>query len=75
MMWREEKGKLVRSFTFNDFKDALAFVDKVGNLAEAHNHHPDIELGWGKVKVVLFTHSEKAITKKDYKLAKEIDAL
>lgn len=74
-MWREENGVLVSEFTFDDFKSALEFVNKVGVLAEANNHHPDIELGWGRVKVLLFTHTKQAITKKDYQLAEEIDKL
>lgn len=74
-MWHEENGVLVGEYQFDDFKTALEFVDKVGALAEAQNHHPDIELGWGRVKVLLFTHSEQKITDKDRKLAKEIDEL
>ena len=74
-MWREENGVLVGEFKFEDFKLALDFVNKIGEKAEAVNHHPDIELGWGRVKVLLFTHSEQKITDKDHKLAKEIEKL
>lgn len=74
-MWREENGVLVGEFEFKDFKSALDFVNRVGAKAEAANHHPDIELGWGRVKVLLFTHSEQKITDKDHKLAKEIEKL
>lgn len=74
-MWREENGVLVGEFQFDDFKSALAFVDRIGEAAEAANHHPDIELGWGRVKVLLFTHSEQKITNKDHQLAEEIDQL
>lgn len=74
-MWREEYGVLVKTFDFDDFKSALDFVNKIGAIAEKNNHHPDIELGWGRVKVLLFTHSEQKITDKDKNLAKEIDKI
>lgn len=74
-MWQENNNTLVKEFNFDDFKTALAFVNKVGELAEAQNHHPDIELGWGRVKVLLMTHSEGGVTDKDRALAKEIDTL
>lgn len=74
-MWQEENNLLVKSFTFDDFKSALEFVNKVGALAEDANHHPDIELGWGRVKISLTSHEEGAVTTKDKQLAKEIDAL
>jgi 4a-hydroxytetrahydrobiopterin dehydratase len=74
-MWQEENNALAREFTFNDFKAALLFVNRVGDLAEEHNHHPDIELGWGRVKVILTTHSEGKVTDKDRQLAQAIDTL
>jgi 4a-hydroxytetrahydrobiopterin dehydratase len=74
MVW-EKTDTLTKEFTFKDFSEALAFVNKVGILAEKANHHPDIELSWGKVIVHLVTHSEGKITEKDYALAKAIDAL
>lgn len=74
-MWREEHNSITKEFTFRDFKSALAFVNKVGELAEKANHHPDIEFGWGRVKVTLTTHSVGKVTSKDRKLAKRIDTL
>ncbi len=65
----------MREFKFSDFKTALAFVNKVGAVAEQMNHHPDIELGWGRVKVSLTTHSKGNVTDKDRELAKKIDGL
>jgi 4a-hydroxytetrahydrobiopterin dehydratase len=47
--WSEVDGALQREFRFPNFAEALAFVNRVGELAEAENHHPDIELGWGRV--------------------------
>lgn len=74
-MWHEKDNSLVREFEFPDFKSALAFVNKVGDLAEAANHHPVVALMWGRVKIVLTTHSAGKVTAKDKALAKEIDKL
>lgn len=71
---REQKA-LIKVFSFKDFKSALEFVNKVGAVAEKANHHPDINLGWGYVKVWLTTHSKHAITDKDHELATAIDNL
>ncbi len=74
--WLEEDGSLVRDLEFEDFKAALAFVNEVGEAAEAANHHPDIAIfGWNKVRLVLSTHSEGRITDADHALAKTIDGL
>lgn len=74
-MWKEIDNQLVKTFKFADFKSALEFVNKVGQLAEEAQHHPDIELSWGKVVIHLTTHSEGGVTDKDTVLAKEIDNL
>lgn len=74
-MWQEQDKIISKEFKFEDFKLALEFVNKVGVLAEKANHHPDIELGWGRVKISLTTHSEGKVTDKDRKLAEEIDKL
>lgn len=74
-MWQEQNNKLTKEFVFKDFKEALAFVDQVGELAEKLNHHPDIQLSWGKVAVTLQTHSEGKVTAKDRELAQGIDAI
>ncbi len=74
-MWHDDTQALTKDFTFPDFKTALAFVNQVGELAEKHNHHPDVELSWGKVRVSLTTHSVGVVTDKDRNLAKEIDKL
>ena len=66
---------MVKEFSFPDFKTALTFVNKVGELAEAANHHPDINLSWGKVLISLSTHDEGGITEKDRRLAKDIDGI
>ena len=64
---------LSRVYRFKDFKSALGFVVEVGKLAEKADHHPDVELSWGKVVVNITTHSENGLTQKDFDLASEID--
>ena len=74
-MWQEADNTLTQEFKFPDFKTALQFVNKVGELAEQMNHHPDIELGWGRVKVSLTSHDEGKVTDKDRQLADKIDGI
>jgi len=66
---------LEKEFTFKDFKDALAFTNKVGNLAEDEGHHPDLHLSWGKVRIVLWTHKINGLSESDFILAAKIDQL
>ncbi|MDQ3741039.1 MAG: 4a-hydroxytetrahydrobiopterin dehydratase [Actinomycetota bacterium] len=74
--WREDDGELVRERQFKDFAEALAYVNRVGELAEEVNHHPDILIhGWNKVRLSLFTHSEGRITDADHDMARRIDSL
>ena len=71
---RDQKA-LRKDFVFKDFAEALEFVNKVGELSEKKQHHPDINLGWGYVRIWLTTHSAHGITDKDHILAKAIDEL
>ncbi len=64
---------ITKQFAFTNFVDALAFVNKVGAIAEGEGHHPDIELGWGKVRVVLTTHAIKGLSINDFVVASKID--
>ena len=73
--WEEKQGKLFKRFEFSNFVEALTFVNEVGEIAEAENHHPDICFGWGYVEISLFTHSENKITDKDEILAEKTDEL
>ena len=73
--WKHEGDALVRAFTFKDFSEALAFVVRVGLLAEKRDHHPDIELGWGKARVSWTTHDAKGVTELDLALAEGTAAL
>jgi len=71
---RGEDRSIVRERTFADFAAALAFVNRVAELAEAANHHPDILLhGWKKVRLTLSTHSQGGLTDADFQLASQID--
>jgi len=66
---------LTRVFKFKDFKHALIFTNKVGELAEELHHHPLIILEWGKVEVQISTHDEGGVTDKDFLLAGKIDKI
>ena len=75
-MWEKEDQKLVREFTFNSFAAALAFIQEVGLLAEAHRHHPTIINTHSQVRLELTTHdADHTLTGKDYALAEAIDSL
>ena len=74
--WREDGAELVRDFEFDDLAGAMAFVNRVADVAEDANHHPDILVhGWNKVRLTLSTHSEGRVTDADHALARRIDAL
>jgi len=75
-MWKVEKNYLCRSFIFNTFIEALAFINKVGLLAEKQGHHPEIWNVYNRVKISLNTHDAgNIITRKDRMLANAIDKL
>jgi 4a-hydroxytetrahydrobiopterin dehydratase len=71
--WTLEGREIVRIFVHPDFAAALAFVNRVGALAEEANHHPDIDIRWNKVTLRLSTHSKGGLTALDFDLAAEID--
>ena len=66
---------LSKNYKFPDFRAALAFVNKVGALAEEQGHHPDIFLAWGKVDITIWTHKIDGLTESDFILAAKIDQL
>ena len=66
---------LERVFPFSDFATALAWVNRVGALAEAEGHHPDIYLAWGKVRILIWSHAINNLTRRDFVLAAKIDRL
>lgn len=64
-----------KKFEFKNFSDALKFVNSVGELAEAEGHHPDIELGWGKVNIFLTTHAINGLSQNDFIMAAKINKI
>ena len=74
--WTVENDQhLHRVFRFPDFKQALDFVNRVGQIAEEEGHHPDIVLTWGKVEITVWTHKIDGLTESDFILAAKIDRL
>ena len=71
--WQNQNGELVRTFEFSDFRASLAFVNRVGDLAEAAGHHPDIDIRYNKVRLALVTHDAGGLTTKDFDLAAKIN--
>ncbi len=67
--------KITRLFGFKDFAAALAFANKIGEVAEEQWHHPDLKVSWGKVEVLLTTHSIKGLAENDFIVAAKIDLL
>ena len=71
--WQIENGELVRTFQFEDFRAALRFVNRVGDLAEEAGHHPDIDIRYNRVRLGLVTHDAGGLTAKDFDLAARIE--
>ncbi len=64
---------LEKEFTFKNFREALDFTNRVGAIAEQQHHHPDLQLGWGRVNVLIWTHKIDGLTESDFVLAAKID--
>ena len=73
--WELEKKHIERTFEFDDFADAIDFVNAVAEVAEEEEHHPDIYIRYNKVRLVLSTHSKGGLTELDFGLAERIDTL
>jgi 4a-hydroxytetrahydrobiopterin dehydratase len=74
--WKLERDQIVRDLRFPDFAQALAFLNRVGEVAETYNHHPDMLLhGWNKVKLSLTNHAAGGLTEIDFDMAARFDAL
>lgn len=73
--WQEVDGALERTFELQTFVDAIAFVNRVGDLAEARNHHPDLAIHYRRVTVRWWTHTAGGITDRDRELAAATSAL
>ena len=70
-----EEHHIMKTFEFPDFRGALTFVNRVGELAEEQGHHPDISFTWGKVEITTWTHKINGLTESDFILAAKIDHL
>ena len=70
-----DNHRLIRTFEFPDFAQALAFLNRVAAIAEQEGHHPDLHLSWGKLVVETWTHAVNGLTQNDFILAAKIDAL
>ena len=76
MMWKEEKDKLTCSLTFKDFRQAMAFMNEVADVAEEMDHHPWWSNVYNKVDIELYTHDAgNTVTKRDHQLAKRIEEI
>jgi len=74
--WTAERNHhLTKTFKFPDFVQALDFTNRVGAVAEAQNHHPDIDLTWGKVRIDIWTHKIDGLTESDFIFAAKVDAV
>jgi 4a-hydroxytetrahydrobiopterin dehydratase len=74
--WEVVEGHhLRREFRFRNFREALDFVNRVGELAEEQGHHPDIDFGWGRAAITVFTHKIDGLTESDFVLAAKVDRL
>jgi 4a-hydroxytetrahydrobiopterin dehydratase len=73
--WHAESDVLKKRFEFKNFSEALDFVNKVGEIADRYDHHPDIYFGWGYAEINLTTHDRGGITDFDFAVAKEIEKI
>ena len=73
--WDLEKNAIERTFEFDDFTQAMDFVNSVAEIAEEDDHHPDIDVRYNKVRIALSTHSEGGLTDLDFEVAEKIDTL
>ncbi len=73
--WALDDGKLIRFWTHANFLEAMEFVNRVAHLAEQHNHHPDIDIRYNRVKLALVSHDAGGITQRDAAMARELGRL
>jgi 4a-hydroxytetrahydrobiopterin dehydratase len=72
--WERRESSIQRTFSFDDFKGSMAFANRVAELAEAADHHPDIDIRYSKVTLTLSTHDAGGLTERDFALAEKIGA-
>ena len=73
--WKRDGNAITRTFSFDDFRGSIDFIDRIAPVADGMNHHPDLKVSWNTVTVSLTTHSEMGVTDNDFSLAVEIDEL
>ena len=73
--WERSGSEIRRRYRLGDFRAALDFVNRVGELAEREGHHPDFHLGWGKLRLTIWTHKIDGLTESDFILAAKLDRL
>jgi 4a-hydroxytetrahydrobiopterin dehydratase len=73
--WRLSKNSIVRTFEFRTFSEGTRFLNKVAEIAEEQDHHPDIDMRYTRIRFSLKTHSAGGITRRDFRLAKSVDGL
>jgi 4a-hydroxytetrahydrobiopterin dehydratase len=71
--WQLKESKIIGNFKFKNFALAMEFVNKVANIAEKENHHPDIKINYNKVKLELFTHAINGLSENDFILGAKVD--
>ena len=76
MNWTIKEKKLERNYVFNNFNEVIEFVNKIAEIAEETNHHPDMLIhSYKEMKIMISTHNQEKITEKDYELAERIDSI
>lgn len=73
--WELEKKHIERLFEFDDFSEAIDFVNSIAEIAEDEEHHPDMDIRYNKVRVILSTHAEGGLTERDFEVARKVDNL
>jgi 4a-hydroxytetrahydrobiopterin dehydratase len=73
--WSKKRGVIIRTYRFKDFPAAIKFVTRVARVAERLRHHPDIDIRWNKVTLILTTHDAGGLTEKDFHLAAQFNKL
>jgi 4a-hydroxytetrahydrobiopterin dehydratase len=73
--WRQEGRRILRDYAFPSFREAMAFVNRVAEVADEIDHHPDITISYTSVRLSITTHSEGGLTRRDFRLAGRIDGL
>jgi|TARA_Y100000310_G_scaffold245112_1_gene250046 4a-hydroxytetrahydrobiopterin dehydratase len=73
--WQHRNNQIEKEFTFDTYMKGIDFVNRLAGKAEEQNHHPDLEVGWCKIKVAFTSHDSGGITERDVKMAKEAEAI